>query len=259
MTKHPVLLSAIALDLVALVGLTFAFPHHMVGPGRLLEGHAELATDCFACHAAWRGASSSRCTGCHAVAEVGLKTTKGVPIAGGTIKRSFHQELVELDCMACHGDHQGSRPTRRSRKAFSHGLLKAAARERCASCHAAPADAMHREREAGCGQCHQVSAWKPATFDHDRHFVLDRDHQASCDTCHPDADYGRYSCYGCHEHSPAKVRKEHVEEGIRDFERCVACHRDPRVEPEKGGERERGHRERERDHQGRERGHRERD
>ena len=32
--------------------------------------------------------------------------------------------------------------------------------------------------------------------------------------------------------------------GIRDFENCVECHRDPRVEPEKGGGRESGRRKR---------------
>ncbi len=44
-------------------------------------------------------------------------------------------------------------------------------------------------------------------------------------TCHVGNDYKRYTCYGCHEHTPAKVRAEHEEEGIRDFENCVKCHR----------------------------------
>ena len=42
-------------------------------------------------------------------------------------------------------------------------------------------------------------------------------------------------CYGCHEHTPANIRAEHEEEGIRDFENCVECHRDPGVEPKKSG------------------------
>ena len=44
-------------------------------------------------------------------------------------------------------------------------------------------------------------------------------------TCHTGNDYSRYTCYGCHEHTPAKIRSEHQEEGIRDFENCVECHR----------------------------------
>jgi hypothetical protein len=65
----------------------------------------------------------------------------------------------------------------------------------------------------------------PATFDHDKYFVLDRDHNVKCVTCHERNDYSRYTCYGCHEHSPEKIRREHIEEGIRDFKNCVECHR----------------------------------
>lgn len=240
MKKRPVLLIVIALNLLVLVALAFAFPHLMVSPGPLVKGHEDLATDCFACHAPWRGASSGRCIECHALADIGLKTTKGVPIATGTIKASFHRDLIEQDCMACHSDHQGPKLTQRSRKPFAHELLKETVRGRCASCHAAPKDTLHRDLKAECGQCHQSTAWKPATLDHDRYFVLDRDHAASCDTCHRNSDYGRYTCYGCHEHSQAKIRAEHVEEGIPDFENCMECHRDPRVEPDKRGGRERG-------------------
>ena len=279
--KRPVLLIVIALNLVALVALAFTYPHLMVSPGALVKGHAALATDCFACHAPWRGAASSRCAECHAVADIGLRTTKGVPVAKATIKGSFHQDLIEQDCMACHSDHQGPKLTQRSRKPFSHGLLRDVVRERCTSCHAAPDDTLHHDVTVGCGQCHKTEswkpaqldhklltkaaldrcegchkaptdrlhrqiqgnckschkteAWKPATFDHDKLFVLDRDHDVQCDTCHTGNDYGRYTCYGCHEHRPDKVRAEHVKEGIRDFENCVECHRSAQDEPKRRG------------------------
>ncbi|RYF48453.1 MAG: hypothetical protein EOO38_10065 [Cytophagaceae bacterium] len=70
MKKRPVLLIVIALNLVVLVALAFVYPHLMVSPGPLVKGHADLTTDCFACHAAWRGASPGRCIECHAVADV---------------------------------------------------------------------------------------------------------------------------------------------------------------------------------------------
>lgn len=244
MKKRPVLLIVIALNLIVLVALAFIYPHLMVSPGPLVKGHVELTSDCFACHAPLRGAASSRCIECHTVADVGLRTTKGVPIATGTIKGSFHQGLIEQDCMACHSDHQGPKLTKLSRKPFAHVLLKEAVRDRCSSCHAAPKDTMHRSLTAECGQCHLSTAWKPATLDHDKYFVLDKDHQATCETCHKNNDYGRYTCYGCHEHSQAKIREKHVKEGIQDFENCVECHRDPQVEPEKRGSRERGRKER---------------
>jgi hypothetical protein len=234
--RPPVYLVVIALNLVALVALAFIYPHLMVSPGPLVAGHAELATDCFACHAPWRGAAPSLCIDCHAAADIGLRTTKGVPIlTKGTVKASFHQDLIEQDCMACHSDHQGPKLTLRGRKSFSHTLLKVEARNRCSSCHAAPKDKLHPGLKVECGECHKTEAWKPATFDHNKYFVLDRDHDATCVTCHTGNDYSRYTCYGCHEHTPQNVREEHLEEGIRDFENCVECHRNAQDEPRRPG------------------------
>ena len=86
MKKRPLLWIVVALNLTVLVALAFVYPHLMISPGPLVKGHEELATDCFACHAAWRGASTQRCTECHAVADIGLAATKGVPIPTRTVK-----------------------------------------------------------------------------------------------------------------------------------------------------------------------------
>lgn len=233
--KRGLLVWVIAANLVVLIALVFIFPHLMVSPGALAQGHADLATDCFACHAPWRGVASQRCVSCHKLADIGLRTTTGASLAQAGVKTAFHQELMTHDCVACHSDHAGLKLTQRSRKPFSHALLRASAQQQCAACHKAPADALHRRIEGSCAQCHTQSHWKPATFDHAKRFVLDRDHDTTCVTCHANNDYSRYTCYGCHEHTPAKVRAEHEEEGIRDFENCVECHRDPRVEPQKRG------------------------
>jgi hypothetical protein len=111
-----------------------------------------------------------------------------------------------LECSQCHGD-KAWKPAH-----FDHKLLAPAVLDRCESCHNAPNDRTHRQTQGGCKSCHKTDAWKPATFDHDKYFVLDRDHQTSCETCHKNNDYSRYTCYGCHEHSEAKVRAEHLEE-----------------------------------------------
>lgn len=238
--KHPWITTIIAANVAVLVALIFIYPHLMVSPGPLLTAHAELTQDCFACHAPLRGASPARCVTCHALPDIGIRTTKGVPTPAGTLKTSFHQELIEQNCMACHTDHQPLRFAQRSSKQFSHALLRPAVREQCASCHRVPVDALHRQISGNCQSCHTTKAWKPATFDHDKYFVLDRDHNVKCVTCHVNNDYKRYTCYGCHEHRPDKIRREHLEEGIRNFENCVECHRSAHEEPRRpgGGRRE---------------------
>ena len=228
-------LTIIVLNLLALVALAFAYPQLMISPGALVPAHAELTTDCFACHAPLLGAASERCVVCHALPDIGLRTSKGAALSKPTIKVSFHQELVEQNCMACHSDHQGSKSRQRSKKAFSHALLRPATRERCESCHVAPKNNFHRDLTVGCGQCHQTEGWKPATFEHDKLFVLDQDHNPPCVTCHTDKDHRRYTCYGCHEHTLANVRRKHQEEGIQNFENCVECHRSASGEPERKG------------------------
>ena len=172
--------------------------------------------------------------------DIGLRTTKGVPRrAGHAVKTSFHQELIEQDCVACHSDHQGPKLTQRSRKPFSHALLRTAvARALRDLPHGAGGQRCTAQTQRQLRAVPQQERWKPATFDHAKLFVLDSDHNAACVTCHTDNDYSRYTCYGCHEHTPAKVRAEHQEEGIQNFENCVECHRSANKEAAERGSRE---------------------
>jgi hypothetical protein len=230
--KRRSVLVLISANLLVLITLAFIYPHLMVSPGALVSGHADLATDCFACHSPWRGATAERCITCHALIDIGARTTEGVPVAQQTVKTAFHQELIEQNCMACHTDHAGPLLSQRDRKPFLHALLRAVVRDRCESCHNGPDDGLHRQITGNCQQCHSPERWTPATFEHAELFVLDRDHNATCETCHTNDNFGRYTCYGCHEHTLANVRAEHLEEGIRDFKDCVQCHRNASEEPE---------------------------
>ncbi len=227
----------ISLNLLVLLSLAFVYPNLMVSPGALVPAHATLAKDCFACHLPFHGATADRCVSCHALQDIGVRTTTGIAIAQPITRASFHQVLIEQDCMACHSDHQRTYLDQFSRKPFSHTLLRASVRDRCGTCHVAPSNTLHRQFTGNCGQCHSSKSWKPATFDHDKLFVLDKDHNTACTTCHVNEDYSHYTCYGCHEHQIDKMREKHLNEGIRNFENCIECHRSAH---EKSGEGVRG-------------------
>ncbi|HIJ82827.1 MAG TPA: hypothetical protein HPQ00_01340 [Magnetococcales bacterium] len=128
---------------------------------------------------------------------------------------------VSSQCNQCHGKDKW-KPAK-----FKHDMLPITKRERCIDCHQhkLPADPMHRHLSTPCGSCHTVTHWKPATMDHKPWFELDKNHLVACVRCHPANNYKAYTCYDCHEHSVEKIRSEHAEEGIRNYERCVQCHR----------------------------------
>lgn len=221
MSSRPLWIAVAALLVAALV-YAFVSPQTAISPGPLLQAHHSIGNDCFACHTPLLGSREEKCVACHAVDRIGLFTTAGQPIAQKKV--AFHQHLTEGDCMACHTEHRGKAGAR-AMTSFSHGLLEPTVRADCASCHAKPQDSLHAQIEGGCQQCHRSDGWRPATFDHAKLFLLEGEHDTACSTCHVAGDFTRYTCYGCHEHSPAGIRAEHVEEGIRDFENCVECHR----------------------------------
>jgi len=236
--RKSTLLAVIAVNVAVLIALAFVYPEFMVSPGKLSAGHQALGEDCFACHRPFMGASEARCQNCHKLEDIGVRDTTGKPLVRNSVKSSFHRALLDSDCMACHTVHHSSKLTHSDIRKFSHSMLQADVRKACSSCHVKPADELHRPLTANCSGCHATKAWKPSTFRHSRYFVLDKNHNTDCATCHIGAkggsgatDFKQYTCYGCHEHSIAKIRAKHLKEGIRDFSNCVKCHRDPQVEP----------------------------
>ncbi len=236
--KRRWVLALIAANLLVLAALVVAYPQFMLAPGLLAPGHAKLATDCFACHVPLHGAAAEKCISCHAVATIGVKTTTGAAVVGKPSQAPFHQALTTQNCMACHSDHAGPSLTHRSGVTFSHSLLNNATKDNCVGCHAAPRDAMHLNFGSACAQCHVQDRWKPATFDHSKSFALDGDHNALCATCHVNNDFSKYTCYGCHEHQPDRIRSKHLKEGIQNFDNCVSCHRSAHGERGEHGGRE---------------------
>lgn len=230
----PLVKILLAVNLAVLAVLVFVYPSLMVGPGPLIPGHKALEGDCFACHTAFTGASSEKCVSCHKPSDIGRRTTTGAVVLKPSTSTAFHQELSSQDCVACHSDHAGVKRFARQRQ-FDHSLLKQTTRDQCQTCHKAPSDALHKQITGNCLQCHTQNKWTPATFDHDKFFTLDRDHNASCATCHVRNDYSRSTCYGCHEHTPDNIRRKHIKEGISRFENCVECHRSANEHGGEGG------------------------
>lgn len=219
--------TAALLTLFLSVAFVIVAPRLALSPGPQVQGHAKLENRCLDCHTIGAGVPSNKCIACHALDKIAADDAARDPRAQAI--RGMHRSFGSVACGSCHSDHKGRSPSLATR-AFSHDALSATLRTACADCHSSqrPTDALHREAAAPCGTCHSTTAWKPATFEHSKYFVLDRDHSVACVTCHDVAnDYARYTCYGCHEHTPANMAREHREEGIstQELADCVRCHR----------------------------------
>lgn len=217
--------TAAILTALASVACLAAAPRLALSPGTLSSGHAKIENRCFDCHTLGKGTPQRKCVGCHALDRIGADDASTEP--NSTAVRAMHRSFITVACGECHADHAGRKPALATRR-FSHERLSAEVRVRCATCHEGrrPADTLHRQAGADCATCHATTAWKPATFAHDQYFVLDRDHAVECRTCHdPPGDYRRYTCYGCHEHTVARMQAKHREEAVGDLDNCVRCHR----------------------------------
>ncbi len=218
-----IMIAAIGL-LAAIIALAFVYPRTMISPGPLVTAHADLASNCFACHSPFLGPSAQRCMTCHPPADIGRRTTKGIPISSAGARPPFHEMLASQNCVACHSDHLEPFFTA-SMTRFDHSLLTSTARNKCTTCHSGPEDELHRYQATMCTQCHTLDHWKPATFDHNKFFVLDRHHSTSCAACHNKRNYSEYTCFGCHEHQADRMRARHLKKGVREISNCVLCHR----------------------------------
>ena len=193
-----------------------------------------------------KGLSANSCVDCH-TDHKGADAAKAIK----TFKHASLTASLQKNCTACHKNQKPTDALHRYAKGncaechnikkwkpatFNHNQLSVSGAKQCISCHKSdqPNDSMHRQSDTNCATCHGTSRWKPATFSHDRYFRLDRNHQASCKTCHTDpGNYKQYTCYNCHAHTPSKMAEVHREEGISNYQNCVRCHRSGRGESER--------------------------
>lgn len=172
-----------------------------------------ISTDCYSCHAdddAHDGTFGTSCERCHTPAGWDQVTFDhnilDFPLTGAHL---------DVACLDCHAGGFENTPSE------------------CAACHTEP-DFHAGLLGTDCATCHTTTAWLPASFDGPHSFPLDHGGGATCQTCHP-ATLSGYTCYGCHEHNPADIEAEHLDEGISNFGNCVSCHPNGLKDEAEGG------------------------
>ena len=183
---------------------------------RVVTDFASAPQDCFSCHRSddiHVGGFGADCAACHS--------------SEGWTPARFDHNLsafkldgahVSVACADCHRDN------------VFKGTSSA-----CASCHADPL--FHAGLfGTDCAACHTTSVWSPAAFNRRHTFPINHGEggAVSCVTCHP-SNFTTYTCYGCHEHNQFEVQAKHLEEGVRDFENCMACHPTGQEDEGEGG------------------------
>ena len=190
----------------------------LVMPGSVIEGHADIESDCAACHAPDSdAATSSLCTACHE--DIGHDRE---------LQQGFHgifPAAKDSECVSCHTDHEGRNADIVNLDAgvFDHAFTDfplvgshvtaacgdchapesahRAAETECGSCHA-PDDVHDGKLGQNCGSCHNEQNWQDAEFDHaDTGFLLTGAHsQTACVDCHRDNRFAETprSCNSCH-------------------------------------------------------------
>ncbi len=212
-----------------------------------------FGTECGACHqpAGWLPAtfdhsqSGFPLTGKHAQAGCAQchvrQVYRGTPntCIGCHQKDDQHQGAFGTECGACHQP-AGWLPATFDHAQSGFPLTGKHVQAGCAQCHVnqvyrgTPNTCVGCHQDptyhlgvfgAACADCHTAAGWQPAKYGRPHTFPLAHGENGvnPCRICHPN-QLRTYTCYGCHEHEPADIEREHREEGIDDFIDCIRCH-----------------------------------
>jgi hypothetical protein len=190
------------------------------------SGFTGTPTDCYACHQIdyetvqdpnhVAGGYSTDCTECH--------TTNGWDDIGNFNHNITQFPLtgahISTDCSNCH------------QQGYSNTPIE------CIGCHEQEYNNSTNPNHisAGfpttCEDCHETTAWTPATFDHDGQYfpIYSGKHVGEwnqCVDCHEvPNNYSVFTCISCHEHNQQEMDDKH--QGISGYiyasEECFACH-----------------------------------
>ncbi len=172
----------IVIGIVAVcIVLIYQYPHAMLNPGEIVEGHQQLTDNCLACHNPFFGISNDKCISCHKLSDIGKDTLMLNDTSISNRKVVFHQHLSNQKCTSCHTDHKGLKPEM-TLHGFNHEMLPATIISNCYSCHSQPSDILHKQLTTACNNCHTTKGWKNSvTFNHN---MIQGDIKNNCAACH---------------------------------------------------------------------------
>ncbi|MCE7959309.1 MAG: hypothetical protein DYH06_15425, partial [Acidobacteria bacterium ACB2] len=93
---------SLLLTLAAATSAAILFPYRAITPGTLSAGHLGQRDDCLSCHTLLRGAPAEKCAACHRPGDVGVRTTKGEPLAAPKERARRIHETLRTGCDRCH-------------------------------------------------------------------------------------------------------------------------------------------------------------
>ena len=205
---------------------------------------AHAAVQCASCHAGGKFAGTPMdCYSCHQAD------------FGRTTDPNHVQSQFSHDCLTCH-TLSAWKPATFDHNKTSFPLVGAHVTVQCASCHAngkfagTPTDCyschqadfgrttdpnhVQSQFSHDCVTCHTMTAWKPATFDHNKtNFPLTGAHTATpCASCHVNGKFAGTSaeCYSCHQADFTKTTDPNHVAGNFDHN-CITCHTTSAWEP----------------------------
>lgn len=179
------------------------------------DGYSGTPADCFSCHQSdYAGARSpshagfpTSCQNCHGA--TAWQPANFDHNATGFELSGAHRSVA---CTSCHSNGYAGTPSD------------------CLSCHRRDYDGATNPRHSGfpttCQNCHGLSAWQPATFDHNATgFPLTGAHRsAACTSCHANGYAGTPAdCFACHQSDYSATRNpNHASAGFGTS--CAECH-----------------------------------